>query len=885
MHTSVRTNSLLRRWLAPALLALAVAAPLSAQQARQVIISVADRKIKANESHLMATAQIIPLSIDLNRLAASTGPVLKLSAVPIAPGMNVDLDLDEFSVLYPGATVMAGNKYGEAPIQITSRFFRGKIAGDEQSEVYLAIGRTSVIGSVIKGGKSYEITTDWNTASAHGTLAAIAYPLADIVMSPGRCGVNQENAARLGLTPERIAEGDRMVQEKMAEEKSARGNKLESVVKGQRLILGQYEGDYEFSKLFNGNATAAADYITQTIGRVSNIFERDVNLQVAINALKIWTTNDDPYTIAPPQALELALHEVKAAWSSHSIPVRHFTQVFSGKPWTTPIGLSYVQVLCFQPLNYSLCAMTKTNPEQDVLNAAHETGHIIGAFHTNDCNEGAVDHCAAAEEARRGNTTCFPPTDIHDELGTIMSLCKQRELKFHPASISHMDTLIAAATCVQSARQLNVRSLTIFFSGADLGHSIDTTIPGYLYNRTEEVLTVKTFKLSGANASQFQIISPDTSAPFTIAPGASVDLHMKYLATTKNSSAATITITHNANNPTIKVAVEAYALDKQPQILIRTSGTGVDFRTQKVGQFVDTTLTDVFQNAGFADLHVTDVRIVGPDAGDFQLLAGTAPFDIPFGSGTFVTARIKFEPATAGDKLAYLKVISNSPGKGDSVKLIAKVKTGPRLVLSTPNLSIDFRAHAPLEQVDTTIKAFFFNSGTDSMNVIVDLIGKDASSFTTPEFFFDMAPQATQDFHLTFAEAATGQKEADLILNHVDPVSSQIYHRDTVHLLGEIVGPVSVPGVTEAASGFTISPNPTSGDATIFIAPLEQERGLKYSLTISDALGRQVYEHGDRFSTDGASIVLKTTGWATGRYFLKLTSNGGTRSQTLTIQR
>ncbi|MDB5032799.1 MAG: yiaD [Chlorobi bacterium] len=874
MHTSVRTNSLLRRWLAPALLALAVAAPLSAQQARQVIISVADRKIKANESHLMATAQIIPLSIDLNKLRAVDGPTLRLAAVPIAPGMNVDLDLQEFSVLASDASVTAGGRNNEIPIQITTRLFRGKISGDEQSEVYLAIGNTSVIGTVIKGGKSYEITTDWNSAARPGLLAAIVYPLADVTLVPGRCGVNQENAERLGLTKEKIAEATRLA------------STPPPAVKGQRLILGQYEGDYEFAQLFGGNATAAADYITQTIGRVSNIFERDVNLQIAINALKIWTTNDDPYTIAPPQALELALHEVKAAWSSKSAPVRHFTQIFTGKPWTTPIGLSYIETLCFQPLEYSICAMTKTNPEQDVINAAHETGHIIGAFHTNDCNEGAVDHCAAAEDVQRNtNTSCFAPTDVHDELGTIMSLCKQRELKFHPNSIAHLNSLIAAATCVQSARQLNVKSLTIFFAGADLGHSIDTTIPGYLYNRTEEVLTVKSFKLSGANASQFQIMSPDTSAPFTIAPGDSVDLHMKYLATTKNSSSATITITHNANNPTIKVAVEAYALDKQPQILIKTSGAGIDFKTQKVGQFVDTTLTDIFQNAGFVDLHVSDVRIVGPDAGDFQLLAGTAPFDIPFGSGTFVTARIKFEPATAGDKIAYLKVISNSPGKGDSVKLIAKVKTGPRLILSTPNLSIDFKTHAPLEQVDTTIKSFFFNSGTDSMNVIVDLIGKDASSFTTPEFFFDMAPQATADFHITFAEATPGQKEADLILNHVDPVSSQIYHRDTVHLLGEIFVPAGAPGNVEAASGFTISPNPTSGDATIFIAPLEQERGLKYSLTISDALGRQVYEHGDRFSADGANIILKTTGWATGRYFLKLTSSGGTRSQTLTIQR
>jgi hypothetical protein len=850
-------------------LAFLLVAPLTAQQTRQFIFSRSERGFKDASQHLASTAQVLPITLDLRTFrAAAVGDQLRLGAVPLSRGLQVDLDLQEFNVIEPDAVMSITTAQGEMPMpRPTTRLYRGKVAGQDKSYAYLSISDNSVVGSVTTNGKSYQISTDFNVPATASRLEANAYPLADARIE-GVCGVNEQNMPWLAPTMSSLEQ----IEKYMHPLPLGAGDVLYAV-------KGAFDGDYEYlHNTFAGNKQAAEDYMVQLVGQMSSIYERDLSCQISISYLHLWdVTTGHPYLEAG--SMEAALDQANRYWAqNHGDIDRAFAHIFSGKGWQNPIGIAYLDVLCNKLTATCYSLITRTNPEQDIEVVCHETGHIFGSPHTHSCKwNPEIDRCAAAEDG-----SCFSSSQITQTLGTIMSYCSQKELVFHEKCITLLKNILLQRSCVTLSRRLTVSPLRIYFPNVLINQRRDTTLTAFYQNNSRQPVEVQATALTGSNTGAIFIDSP--TPPFTLAPGESKDLKMHYLSPTPDPTIATMKITHDALNPPISVIIEGYAQDKQPILGIVAGGKKeIDFKIHRVGDRVDTTMKNVFANNGEALLRATKSEIVGPDRFEFKLLDGSAPFDLQ--NGDRLNASFRFAPLTPGPKQAWLRIESNSKNGPDSLSLVGTAKVGPLLRLKLSELSVNFEEREKRKSYDTLISEFFHNAGSDTLQIIADLDGDAKDAFNVNVNAVELAPGESMDLPITLYDTTEGFKKAFLVINQIETEDFTVYRRDTVWLLADITGPSSVPNAAEAVTGFTVTPNPTSADAMIAIAPLRGEEGLTYTLTVADAAGRNVRTYSDRFTHVGTSIALKSDGLPAGTYFLTLRTDKGERMRTLTLTR
>jgi hypothetical protein len=811
----------------------------------------------------------------MSAFKAVAGDQLYLKSVPVAPERSVDLDLHSYDIVTPDAIMTATGSRGAVALpKMSIRLYRGTVAGANQSSVYLAFSDGTVLGSITIDGKEYDIATDYTAPAATGTVAAVSYPRADLPDQLVACGVTRDNIDRLGG-----ASIDMDLKNSVPKLSSSANEILFSV-------SGAFDGDYEYYKLFN-DSVKAAEYMIATIGRVSEVYERELSCQIVISYLNIWTTNTDPYN--ETQVMDIAVDESRNFWRLNRTNVeRGFHEVFSGKPWINPIGIAYLNVLCYKPYGGAFTAITKTNPTRDQMVVAHETGHVFGAKHTHNCSwNPEIDRCAAAEEG-----SCFGAADIKQSLGTIMSYCSQTEMTFGdrlgPWLKARLNNPVENNSCVEFSRKLTVTPQVIILPQAKLNEPRDTTVAAFFKNEARMPVRITNVEIAGTNMDQFEIIEPNplpsATNTITLQPGQTQQFKLHYKAGIEAPSQGTMKIYHDGLNQTITVVLEAYAEDRKPDFTFRGISTAaLDFKSRKVGDIVDTSFGALYSNFGRAKLHITKTEIVGRDRFDFQIVDGTAPIDID--SAGLHAATVRFAPKSEGQKEAYLRVESNSKDHPvDSLKLIGDVRKGPLLVVKTPGLVVDFGQCERGKPYDTTFAEFFSNVGSDDLALQVsNAEGRDAALFsTTLSGVAELVPGESSAFGAHFEASATepdGWKQA-----HIALYNESQDKWDTVHLIariGNVSGGVQGDGAADAS--FTIAPNPTGGDATITVAALAGELGREYTLSITDMAGREVQRQGGRFTADGIGYIVRKQMLPAGVYQVTVTTAIGTRTRSLTI--
>jgi hypothetical protein len=646
-------------------------------------------------------------------------------------------------------------------------------------------------------------------------------------------------------------------------------------------VIGAFDADKEFVDLFSGNKQAAADYMVSTIGQVSAVYERDLNTQLVIGYLNLWDTQNDPYTQSG--VIQLALEEARDFWmASRDTVTRGFTNVFSGKPWTGAIGVAYLGGLCYKVPAIGFCGMTRTNPTRDTRVMAHETGHIFGSKHTHDCGwpGGAIDQCAAAEGG-----SCF--SQIIQTQGTIMSYCNQSDFRFHEKCATFIKGTLQSGVnlpCLILSRALSVKNYLVVFPVVDVGTQVDTTIKGFYYNQSKESITVLEQVLTGNNIDKFTILSE--APPFPLGPGESKDLKIRYKSDEDVASQAVLTIKHTGMNPAARITLEAYSLTNKPAMAFFADPKGeVNWGIRKVGRQGDTLVTNLYGNIGRGPLHVTKTEIVGPDRFEFELLEGSAPFDIE--KQERLSAKLRFAPTSVGTKVAWLRVEHNASTKIDSVMLTGTVEQGPLLQVKANDLVVDFHNRIKGESYDSTFSQFFSNIGSDTMTLSFFITGPDRDLFNTnTSGLQEMIPGSAIDFHVGFfapASEADGQKQAQLVVNPV--FQDEVYDTLVINLLAHLGPPASVEWISQKNAGISVVPNPTAGDADIRIAAMPDELGVRYTLRLTDALGRELDLRNGTFTSDGISYRLKGRDIATGVYYISVTTEHGTRVAPVTLAR
>ncbi len=861
---------------------LLAAIPTDAQYLRHTLIRPAESKSYFNVPNLTAAAHVQPLTLDLVAFRAAAAPELHLSAVPVSVGIMVDLDLTEFSVFTPTAALTSTGINGEAPLPVRSaRLYKGKVAGDPESYAYLAIGDHDVIGSIIVRGKHYRIATDHTVPANTDQMALVSYPLADIAGSLVRCGVNDGNELALGGLRISKEQYDRMLQGTVP-------------ITVNFMVAGAFECDYEYSQLFKNDANplqAATDYVAEIVGEVSAIYERDMNCQIRVGYLKIWTSTAAtgyPYTEAT--SMDLALFQERDFWRANRAGVpRGFSHVLSGKAWKNPIGIAFLSVLC-QPENaqaYSL--ITRLGTEQDVTVVAHENGHMFGSVHTQSCTwNPAIDSCAAAEGG-----SCFSSAQITPTTGTIMSYCAAKELKFHPkcAQVIRQNLLAIGLPCVQPGRKVIIQPHLTVLPKVKVNENRDSLLKDFYQNPSVSAVNVTDLQITGVHSERFTIL--EGKPPFVLNAGETKDLKIRYNSPVEEPSFGTFTVIHDGYNPPMSVYFEAYAEDPQPDLAIRVDATkhDINFGTLRLGEERDTTLSRMFYNAGRATVRVDSTWIVGPDKFDFQMTEGNAPFDI--NPGTSVrSARFKFKPQDTGNKEAYLVLQGNSKGhQYDTVVLHANVKRGPLLIIGVNGLAVNFGERQKRVQYDTAFAKFFYNAGSDTLGLGVDVYGQDDKSFLSAVTgIHELAPGDFLDLTISLYDTTDGIKRAFLKIDHIryDTLGTgdEIYKSDTVQLIAFVGNWGSVPGGSAYTSeGMTVAPNPASNFMNVTFKPLDGEEGRSFTLRLTDITGREVYRKTDRFGTDATVLRISTEGFPNGIYNLVVETDKVKRLQRVNVAR
>ncbi len=410
---------------------------------------------------------------DLPRLALFTSPTRGASTMTPLPERSAqmqvntalfdDLDIDQLQrldipdflmadgahtlhcsrvqLLAPGATVCTGTADGDKAQDIEKHLvLRGSIDGIDNSFVYLCVFRSYAMGYVeIQEGDDVRrimIAPD-DIRSAHPIM--IVYNQRDMPIPP-HPGCEAE------LVPSYAQRAQQLFDELSLEARNGSAH-----IQNAQTLVAQIavECDTKYYQEHASNFSQSASYILITLGAVSAVWERDMNIRIQVPFLRIWTENC-PYS-GDNGAM---LNQVATYWNANMQSVRRTTTYlvtsYAG-------GLAWVNVLCG---NYAYAVggiagganFPVSAYAWDVDVMAHELGHNFGSPHTHSCSWAPpVDSCVAAEGGCYAKPLPRP--------GTIMSYCHLTsfgtQLRFHPrvATLIRSSAQRVLGNCIRNSAQ------------------------------------------------------------------------------------------------------------------------------------------------------------------------------------------------------------------------------------------------------------------------------------------------------------------------------------------------------------------------------------------------------------------------------------------------
>jgi hypothetical protein len=351
------------------------------------------------------------------------------------------LELERYEVFASDATVtvhgLTGDRVQPPP---PVRYFRGKVAGDPTSRIFLAVPMNGgdVHGLITGRGGAWVVEP---SLSRHKSGA----PGVKMSTVQGLTSLKNDFSCGSDLLPP--PEADFLVSSPAPHQVPPMQSATAGVVSFTARIA--VETDFEFFQNF-GSVTEATNYVAALIGFISTVYEDEISTSLVVSSLSLWTTSADPYT---QTSTLCSLFEFGRHWNNNNGGVsRTIAHFLSGKG--TGGGVAWLGVLCGGAFNvnascpglpssanyggaygYTGNIFGSFNPASpnlvwDVYGVAHEIGHNFNSPHTH-CygglggNANPIDSCNTGE---CGNSGCACgsntlPGPAGAGSGTIMSYC------------------------------------------------------------------------------------------------------------------------------------------------------------------------------------------------------------------------------------------------------------------------------------------------------------------------------------------------------------------------------------------------------------------------------------------------------------------------------
>jgi len=387
----------------------------------------------ASSTHAVATPvpgeepTLMPLEELLSHdrfVDAEYGVVTHIEGLELPTGESINLNVERFNVRAPGARIVAVDEQGiERPIGDNGvRLFQGAVQGDPDSMVFLASSPYFTYGYIQDAKNVYAISSGPASVGA----GAVANPVEIVDVNtldfrddaPFPCGSDPAFENFPELAANIVLEGDYPVPAERADV--------------CRIVNIAIDTDYEYtSRRFGGDTNASSAYAETLLGAVSTIYENDVDTNLVTGFLRVFGSNNDPYTDSGD-----ALAQVSSHWQSSQGGVdRELVHYLTGRSNLPYGGVAYLSALCDPNQGYGVSRVNGSFPmpvqdnisgNWDLVVVAHELGHNHGTGHTHDSYVPVIDGC--------GNGDCSLSAD-----GTIMSYChtcgggiSNIRLGFHP---------------------------------------------------------------------------------------------------------------------------------------------------------------------------------------------------------------------------------------------------------------------------------------------------------------------------------------------------------------------------------------------------------------------------------------------------------------------
>jgi len=365
--------------------------------------------------------------------ALPQGGSFNLVQFPFPDGSTRDFSMSEFEVLGSESVfvVMERGPNGEAVANYNMRpqvrTFRGNIAGEPGTLVYLAFAAEAISGFIRADGRTYSIS--------NGPRGQFPVVISDLENLP-EGAINWKNFTC--STPHVHKDGGPVSGEG--------GIAALTTCKALRMA---FETDNEFRGLFGTNQ-AALDYLEQIAAGMNTIYYQDENLYPILEVARVYAPGtDDPWGADGDSGA--ALDEFSAGYAGSNPPagaltcgVKHFISAkgLGGGIAEDIGGTCTANDHCVSgDLGGFFPYPLEDNSAQnwDIVVTTHETGHLLGCWHT---HQQTFDTPPGVNYDECGNGGCAGAS----QLGTIMSYCHlcpgglaNIALVFAPPNVANMD--------------------------------------------------------------------------------------------------------------------------------------------------------------------------------------------------------------------------------------------------------------------------------------------------------------------------------------------------------------------------------------------------------------------------------------------------------------
>ncbi|MCK4919777.1 MAG: choice-of-anchor D domain-containing protein, partial [Bacteroidales bacterium] len=207
-------------------------------------------------------------------------------------------------------------------------------------------------------------------------------------------------------------------------------------------------------------------------------------------------------------------------------------------------------------------------------------------------------------------------------------------------------------------------------------------------------------------------------------------------------------------------------------------------------------------NSGSEDLLISDLYIEGTNSDQFRITnLPSSLFSIPVGKSQVFN--IAFEPTSAGEKSAILKVNSSAQNLGPvaEINIIAVATQEP---LKTIDFSPTYMWYFGSVAVDSSVqKSFIIENTSDSeveiSNILIDGVDQNQFAIISPSYqSFTIPVGITQEIVIEFIPTSEGIKEASLSISNNTDNEGPL---KTISLIGEGSPPqTSILGISSEIS-------------------------------------------------------------------------------------